>query len=94
MKSKEGEYFDEKHYNKIVDYDCDCYQVDNKKKLLFKFRKNVLPDRLCDIGIKNLKKAAMKKHDNRGAAAGVIDLKKLPSYANEKTNLKEWTNTE
>ena len=25
----------------------------------------------------------MKTHDNRGAAAGKIDLKKLPSYAND-----------
>ena len=89
MKSREGEYFDTKHYNNIVDYDCDCYQmVENKKKLLFKFRKNVLPDRLCKTGILNLKKAAMKKHDNRGASAGVIDLKKLPSYANEKSQFK------
>lgn len=89
MKSREGEYFDTKHYNTIVDYDCDCYQmVENKKKLLFKFRKNVLPDSLCKTGILNLKKAAMKKHDNRGASAGVIDLKKLPSYANEKRQFK------
>ena len=45
MKSKEGDYFDEKDYNEIVDYDCDCYYLDEtgKKKLLFKFRKNVFP---------------------------------------------------
>ena len=24
MKKKEGEYFDKKHYNSIIDYDCDC----------------------------------------------------------------------
>ena len=84
MKSKEGEYFDKSSYDRIVDFSCDCYQIqDGKKKLLFKFRKKVLSDKLCQIGIENLKKAAMKTHDNRGASAGVISKKKLPSYANE-----------
>ncbi len=83
MKSKEGDYFDTKHYDKIVDHDCDCYYMDNGvKKLLFKFRKKVLDPELCQIGIANLKKAAMKTHDNRGAAAGRINLKKMPKYAN------------
>ena len=36
-----------------------------------------------DIGIANLKKAAMKHHDNRGASAGILDIKKLPGYAND-----------
>ena len=83
MKSKEGDYFDTKHYDHIVNYDCDCYYMDNgEKKLLFKFRKKVLDPELCQIGIDNLKKAAMKTHDNRGAAAGRINLKKMPKYAN------------
>ena len=30
----------------------------------------------------------MKTHDNRGASAGVIDLSKLPSYAND---MKQFT---
>ena len=90
MKSKEGEYFEEKHYDKIVNYDCDCYRiVDGNRFLLFKFRKKVLPLALCKIGIQNLKKAAMKTHDNRGASAGVINYKKLPSYANKKFQFKK-----
>ena len=89
MKSKEGEYFDSQHYDKIINYNCDCYQIrDGKKKLLFKFRKKVLPDNLCKIGIQNLKKAAMKTHDNRGASAGVIKNEKLPKYANENNQFK------
>ena len=91
MKSKEGEYFDKSSYDKIINYDCDCYQIkeDGTKKLLFKFRKKVLSDKLCQIGIKNLKKAAMKNHDNRGSAAGLISFDKLPSYANEKHQFKK-----
>ena len=34
-----------------------------------------------------MKEAAKKTHDNRGAAAGVLDPKKLPSYANDMNQL-------
>ena len=89
MKDKEGEYFPEKYYDHIVDYDCDCYYYDenNNKHVLFKFRKNVFPQNLCELGIECLKEAAKKTHDNRGASAGKIDLKKMPSYANEASQL-------
>ena len=88
MKSKEGEYFDKSHYTTIVNEDCDGYAIDEhgNKTLLFRFRKGVIPERLCKIGIANLKKAAMKTHDNRGASAGIIDyskLSKLPLYARD-----------
>jgi len=93
IKKKEGEYFPEKHYSLIVRENCDvyCYEDDDetkKKVLLLKFRKNVLDKDLCQIGIKNLKKAAMKKHDNRGAAAGPLHPDKLPMYANNFKLLK------
>jgi hypothetical protein len=93
MKSKEGEYFNEDHYDEIINEDCDCYRIDENGNyhLLFKLRKKVIPDKLCKIGIDNLKKAAMKSHDNRGASAGIIDyskLEKLPSYANDPNQFK------
>lgn len=88
MKSKEGEYFGKEAYDTIVDCNCDVYYYeDNKKKTLLKFRKSVIPLNLCKIGIECLKEAAKKKHDNRGAAAGVLDTKKLPSYANNMNQL-------
>ncbi len=85
MKSKEGEYFEEKDFDTIVKSDCDVYRKtpEGKLILLLKYRKNVLPKNLTEKGMVNLKKAAMKTHDNRGASAGVIDLSKLPKYANE-----------
>jgi len=91
MKSKEGEYFEQDTYDKILKSDCDVYRIDNEgqKKLLLRFRKNVLPKRLTKIGMENLKKSAMTKHDNRGPSAGVIDLEKLPNYANE---ISQFTN--
>ena len=88
MKKKEGEYFGEKSYDRIVDSNCDVYYYEDGKKLtLLKFRKNVIPLKLCDIGLECLTDAAKKSHDNRGAAAGVIDLKKMPSYANSDKQL-------
>lgn len=88
IKSKEGEYFDEKHYNKIINYNCDVYYYeDGEKKTLLKFRKKVIPEKLCQIGLECLTEAAKKTHDNRGAAAGVIDLKKMPKYANQDSQL-------
>ena len=89
IKDKEGEYFDENHYNEIVKEDCDCYYIDdnNNKKLLFKFRKNVFPKKLCETGIECLKDASKKFHDNRGPSAGVIDLKRMPSYANTEAQI-------
>jgi hypothetical protein len=90
MSSKEGEYFEKKDFKKIIDFDCDCYRiVDGKRHLLLKFRKNVIPKKYTDLGMVNLKKAAMKTHDNRGASAGVINAKKLPTYANEQQQFKK-----
>ena len=44
MKKKEGEYFGEKSYDRIVDSNCDVYYYeDGKKQTLLKFRKNVIP---------------------------------------------------
>ena len=85
MKSKEGEYFDKKAYDMVVDCNADVYYYEEgKKKTLLKFRKNVIPEHLCKLGIVSLKEAAKKPHDNRGAAAGVLDDKKLPAYAQGK----------
>ena len=78
---KEGEYFSKKDFPIIVKEDCDVYAIDNgKKKLLAKFRKGVIDKKLTRAAMENLKEAAKKKHSNRGAAAGVIDRKKLASY--------------
>ena len=85
IEDKEGEYFNQKHYKNVINYNADCYRIDDdgKKHLLLKFRKGVIPNNLCKIGMKCLKKAAQKTHDNRGASAGVINMKKMPSYAND-----------
>ena len=85
--NKEGHYFETKDFKFIVKENADGYYIDSNgnKQLLFRFRKGVIPKKLCKIGMKYLKKPAMKKHDNRGAAAGVLDLKQLPTYVDLKS---------
>lgn len=88
LSKKEGHYFPESHYDKVIKSNCDGYRIDDdgNKHLLFRFRKNVLPKDQCKVGMDCLKEASLHKHDNRGAAAGILDPKKMPAYAND-TNL-------
>ena len=89
LKNKEGHYFSDKHFNKIIQSDCDVYiNDDNSKhpkkcpnKLLFKFRKNVIPKKTCVKAFHSMYQASQKKNRNRGAASGIINVNKLPKYA-------------
>jgi hypothetical protein len=90
INKKEGHYFPESHYTKhnpIVTTDTDVYGIeeDGNKKLLFKFRKNVIPDKICINAYSALEKHAMHKNSNRGAAAGKLSVKKLPSHVGKIT---------
>jgi hypothetical protein len=60
---------------RILDYDVDVYT--STGKLLAKFRKNVIPPELCKLARGQFLKAARVGY-NRGAAAGPIDMSKLP----------------
>ena len=88
IKKKEGHYFNENYYtkhNKIVNKDTDVYgiQPDGTHKLLFKFRKNVIPEHVCSAAYFALEKHAKHKNSNRGAAAGKLSLKKLPNHVGQ-----------
>ena len=92
LEKKEGEYFPESHYNykEIIKSDCDVYSIiDNgvtkERKLLLKFRKNVIPDDICTKAYLALEKHAQRKNRNRGAAAGKLNLTKLPKYVGKIT---------
>jgi hypothetical protein len=65
-------------YHTLVTDDTDVYKENGE--LLLKFRKGVIPYELCKVAIDSYKKAAMKKHDNRGASAGPLDRDKIPNY--------------
>ena len=49
LQSKEGEYFPESTYTHIINSDMDVYGLDSNgnKKLLGKFRKNMIPRDIC-----------------------------------------------
>lgn len=88
IKKKEGYFFGEKHYNTIINFDCDVYidEKFNNKKLLLSFRKNVLDKKKCCDAYKALEKESQKKHNNRGSAAGLLNTKKLPKYVKKTTH--------
>lgn len=82
LNKKEGSFFPEDYYEKVINYDADVYYLDEnkKKKLLLKLRKNVIPDTLSRKAYNSLYKVSQKKSTNRGAASGLIKTKKLPNY--------------
>ena len=90
IKNKECHYFSEDYYtkhNNIVKINTDVYGIeeDGTKKLLLKFRKNVIPNKICINAYNALEKHAMHKNSNRGAAAGKLSVKKLPLHVGKIT---------
>jgi len=85
IKDKQGTFFPKSHYDRIIRSNCDVYWEDEQgqQHLLLKFRKKVIPTKMCQIAFKSLEKEAQKKHPNRGAAAGLVDIKNLPHYVGE-----------
>ena len=85
INAKEGHYFPETYYTKynpIIKLDTDVYgiETDGTKKLLLKFRKNVIPEQICIDAYNALEKHAKHKNSNRGAAAGKLSVSKLPKH--------------
>lgn len=83
IENYEGEYFDESYYkgrNRYIlkDSNIDVYTDDGK--LLLKVRRNVIDKKYTDEALHSLLEASKKKHENRGAAAGVLDTNKMPNY--------------
>ena len=91
VKLLEGEFMNESDLHVIVKEDADVYalQDDGSQKLLFKFRRNVICDELCQIGFENFKKLAILSR-GRGAAGGPID--ELTDYWSKRklVKTKKW----
>ena len=88
MKTYNGNYFDDSHYEHIINEDCDGYSSDGK--LLFKIRKNTISDELCQLALDCFEDSAQKLHENRGAAAGLLDRSKLRGYVGELVEKNEF----
>lgn len=89
ISDKEGEHFDESHYNIIINKDTDVYQKlpnGGRGKLLLKFRKKVIPKEFTDAALNSYRKASKAKHENRGASAGILDRNKMAKYIGKFVN--------
>ena len=82
IKKKEGHNFDEKHYLKILKHENEDVYSDSGK-LLLKIRKKVIPIDLTLRAVHSFVEASKKKHENRGAASGILDRNKLRNYVGE-----------
>ena len=77
-KNLEGQFLEEEHYHTLIDHDADVYWNDNgKERLLFHFRKNIIPHQLLDDAAKAFKKDALKASSIRGTAGGPADPTKI-----------------
>jgi len=91
MKQREGTFFDETEMSMIIDEDADVYGHDDNgdKKLLFKFRKNVISKELCKLGFDNYKYLSIASR-NRGASAGPIETEGTYWSKRELADTKKW----
>lgn len=80
MLERHGHFFKESDFSIRVRENADGYIMDenNMKRLLFRFRKNVIPEDLCQLGISCFEKPSRKKTYSRGASAGILDVNRLP----------------
>lgn len=60
-------YVDESYIKTLIDYDVDVY--DNYNNLLLKFRKNIIPYDIVELGYESFK-GSLQKTEGRGAASG------------------------
>jgi len=75
FKKYHGKHFDETHYTHLIKNNGDGYYLDQNghRRVLFKFRKNVINQTLMETAIDSFLKESKKKHGNRGMASGIPD---------------------
>tara|TARA_Y100001958_G_scaffold159682_1_gene162422 strand:+ start:7608 stop:8606 length:999 start_codon:yes stop_codon:yes gene_type:complete len=93
IKKLKGNWIDEEYIKyPIIKEDTDVYYYDNdnNKKLLLKFRKNVISDEMCELGW-NAYKTLAKPSRGRGASAGPIDPESTYWKKRELYNTNKWS---
>ena len=90
---KEGHFFEREHYKQVVGgQDCDIYgtREDGTQVLLAKLRVGVLGPKECRAAFQALEPFARKTWNvNRGAAAGLVSMRRLPKYVGEVVQKRE-----
>lgn len=64
-----GSFLDDTHYDTLVEEDCDVFKPDGSPLIIF--RREVLPEKVCQIAYPAIREAAAISQ-NRGYAAGAI----------------------
>lgn len=77
----EGRYFTTDDIRILIDGDADVYTSDGK--LLLKLRKQLIPHNICIDAVDAFRSFSKKRHANRGAAAGLLNRDKIPTYVGE-----------
>jgi len=91
IKEKKGKYFTEKDIDKVYDEDIDVYvEKHGKEELLAKFRKNVIPKDIIQVGWDAFYETAVATR-TRGAAAGPIDVKSTYWKKRKPIETKGWS---
>ena len=93
MEAMEGTYGTEKDVDKIYDEDVDIYRKNfetGEEELLAKFRKNVLPKDIIELGWEAFYETAATSR-NRGAAAGPIAQKGIYWKKRKPVEVKGWS---
>ena len=89
MKQKEASILIQIIMIQYQDSNCDVYYYDGKEKRRYflEFQKKGYSRKIMQIGLECLKEAAKKLMIIEVQCAGVLDVKKLPSYANDMSKL-------
>lgn len=93
IKAREGSYFDESDIKHLIEEDTDVYGLDpdtGNKKLLAKFRKNVIPHDMIEKGWEGYYITSSASR-NRGAAAGPINMKSEYWKKRKPTDTTKWS---
>lgn len=78
VKSMDGQFVEKSHYKLIINHDADVYWNDNgKERLLFHFRKKIIPEAIMNKAFETFKTAAMKGSSYRGVAGGPAEASKI-----------------
>ena len=73
LKKLEGYFIQNHHLDTIINYNCDGYKENGEP--LFFFRKNIIPQQVCEDAYKSFRHA-VSKGGNRGSAGGVVPNRK------------------
>jgi|JI10StandDraft_1071094.scaffolds.fasta_scaffold71379_2 hypothetical protein len=83
MKKMEGQFYDLSHFPLLIKEDADVYrmtkdsQSNKKAKLLFIFRKNILPRNMFKDALIAFKDQTMKTGNSRGKAGGHVQVEQI-----------------